>query len=262
MARTTVQHVTNLDRKQPETAERIKAFDEALSTRLGDPTHELPDVMPGSSFFLKDIAEDGEPAPDEPAYADGEEGAFSQDDFTPDNSFDTYLNAELLLPDSGDKVVRARVVKRAKGEDGNPIGLQHKNPLFDTCAYTVEFPDRSTAEYQANIIAENLFSQSDSEGGQFMVMKEICDHQKDGRAISISNGFMTSKNGNRMPKQTTTGWQLLVEWKDGSSTGRISKSPNLWSLQSMPWPTRLLKNSPSSGGLLPCCGDETGLSPS
>ena len=76
MARTTVQHVTDLDQKQPETAERIKTFDEALSTRLRDPTHELPDVVPGSSFFLEDIAKDGEPAPDEPVYADGEEDAF------------------------------------------------------------------------------------------------------------------------------------------------------------------------------------------
>ncbi len=56
----------------------------------------------------------------EPAVAEGEEGAYEQDDFTPD-AFDTYLNAELLLPDSGNNIVRARVVKRAKGEDGNPL---------------------------------------------------------------------------------------------------------------------------------------------
>ena len=36
-------------------AERIKAFDIALSTRLRDATHELPDVVPGSSFFLEEI---------------------------------------------------------------------------------------------------------------------------------------------------------------------------------------------------------------
>ena len=119
---------------------------------------------------------------------------------------DAFLNAELLLPDSGDDVVRARAIKRAKGEDGNPLGLHDKNPLFDTRECTVEFPDGSTAEYQANIIAENLFSQSDSEGRQHVVMKEISDHKKDGRAIPMSNGFTTSKNGNKVPKQTTIGW--------------------------------------------------------
>ena len=68
VARTTVQHVTDLHRKQPEEAERIKTFDKALSTRLGDATHELPDVVPGSSFFLIDIAEDDESPPGEPIY--------------------------------------------------------------------------------------------------------------------------------------------------------------------------------------------------
>jgi hypothetical protein len=141
--------------------------------------------------------------------------ALSRSDFTPD-LFDACLNAELLLPDSGNNTVRARVVKQAKGKDGNPIGSQHNNPLFDTCVYTVEFPDGSTAKHQANVIAENLFSQSDLEGQQCMVMKETCDHRKDGRAIPILDGFTTSKNGNKCPK-TTIGWQLLVEWNNGSS---------------------------------------------
>jgi hypothetical protein len=81
LAWTTVQHVTDLDRKQPETAERIKAFDVALSTRLGDATHVMPDVIPSSSFFLEDVAEEGEegePVTNERVYADGQEGAFSQ----------------------------------------------------------------------------------------------------------------------------------------------------------------------------------------
>jgi hypothetical protein len=62
LARTTIQHIMDLDRKQPETGERIKAFDTALSTRLGDAAHELPDIIPNSSFFLEDIAEDDEPS--------------------------------------------------------------------------------------------------------------------------------------------------------------------------------------------------------
>ena len=73
MARTAVQHVTDLDRRQPETAERIKAFDAAFSTGLGDANHELPDVVPGSSFFLEDVAENDESEPAEPVHADGKE---------------------------------------------------------------------------------------------------------------------------------------------------------------------------------------------
>jgi hypothetical protein len=226
LARTAVQHVTDLDQRQPETAKKIKVFDAALSTRLGDATHELPDVVPGSSFFLEDLAEeteDGEPANNEPVYADGEEGAFLQDDCAPD-SFDAYLNAELLLPDSGDNAVRARAVKRSKGKDGNPIGLHHKNPLFDTRQHTVEFPDGSTAEYQANIIAENLFSQSDSEGRQHMVMKEICDHRKKMAAPFRSRMAMRQV---RMVTSVRSRRQLAGNsWSSGKTearTGQTSK---------------------------------------
>jgi hypothetical protein len=83
LARTAVQRVTDLDWKQPGTAERIKAFDAALSMRLRDATHQLPDVVSGGSFFLGDVAEDDDPEPGKPVCADGKEGAFSQDDFTP-----------------------------------------------------------------------------------------------------------------------------------------------------------------------------------
>jgi hypothetical protein len=125
------------------------------------------------------VEEEDAPEPAEPVHADGEEGAFSQDDFTPD-LHDAFLNAELPLPDSGDNVVRAQVIKRAKGEDGNPLGLHDKNSLFDTRKCTMEFLDGSIAECQANIIAENLLSRLDSEGRQHMAMKETSDHKKDG----------------------------------------------------------------------------------
>jgi hypothetical protein len=77
-------------------------------------------------------------------------------------------------------------MKHAKGEDGNPIGLQH---FFDTREYTVEFGDGSTAAYTANSIAQNIFVQVGSEGKQYMILGKICNHNKDGRAILQSDGF-------------------------------------------------------------------------
>ena len=95
--------------------ERIKAFDDAaLSTRLRDAAHELPGIILISSFFLQDVAEDDKAA-FKPVYdADGKKGAFLQYDSTPD-AFDTYVNAQLLLPDSNEDGVQACVVKHAKG---------------------------------------------------------------------------------------------------------------------------------------------------
>jgi hypothetical protein len=54
LARTTVQHVTDMDRRVHETSERIRTFDEELETRPGDETHLLPDIVPGSSFYIEE----------------------------------------------------------------------------------------------------------------------------------------------------------------------------------------------------------------
>jgi hypothetical protein len=128
------------------------------------------------------------------------------------DEMDNYMNSELLLP-SGDNLVRARAIKRAKGEDGNPIGLHHKNPLFDTREYTVKVAYGSTTEYQAHIIAENLFSQADLEGKQYMILKEISNHKKDGQAIQIADGFTVSKNGNKVSEKMTIASCQIEGWK-------------------------------------------------
>jgi hypothetical protein len=72
--------------------------------------------------------------------------------------------------------------------------------------------------YTANIIAENLFSQCDSEGRSFLFLKEIVDHSKDNSAVSIAEGFTVGFNGNKVPKKTTRGWKLLCQWKDDTTT--------------------------------------------
>ena len=48
-------------------------------------------------------------------------------------------------------------------------------------------------------------------------MKEIVDHKKDHIAIPISGGKLRIYNGNKIPKVTTRGWKLLVEWRDGQT---------------------------------------------
>jgi hypothetical protein len=48
-------------------------------------------------------------------------------------------------------------------------------------------------------------------------LEEIIDHKKNASAISITDGFTTSHNGNPVPKKMTRGWQLLCQWKDRSS---------------------------------------------
>jgi hypothetical protein len=46
---------------------------------------------------------------------------------------------------------------------------------------------------------------------------EIIDHAKDNTDVTITDGYTMSSYGNRVPKQTTKGWKLLCQWRDGSS---------------------------------------------
>jgi hypothetical protein len=137
---------------------------------------------------------------------DGDETQPEQDSFTPEG-YDNMINAEIMIP-KGDGTIVGKVIKRAKGEDGNPIGLRNFNPLLDTREYEVLMLDCATASYTANVIAENLYSQVDSEGRQFLMLDEISDHRKDKTAYAKDNGYVISHNGNKTPRQTAQGWQL------------------------------------------------------
>ena len=65
--------------------------------------------------------------------------------------------------------------------------------------------DGAERELQHNIIAENMFSQADSEGRQYMLLAEITDHKRMKDAIPIKDGTIKSKNGNVHKKKTTKG---------------------------------------------------------
>ena len=55
----------------------------------------------------------------------------------------------------------ARVTKRLKDNDGNPIGKSNKFSILNTRQYEVEFKDGYKEALSANLIAQNIFSQVD-----------------------------------------------------------------------------------------------------
>jgi hypothetical protein len=75
--------------------------------------------------------------------------------------------------------------------------------LFDSREYEIEFADGTRDKYQANVIAENMFAQVDSEGNQFLLLQEVTDHKKDHSAIPISDGTVQGANGQAKPKVMT-----------------------------------------------------------
>ena len=58
----------------------------------------------------------------------------------------------------------------------------------------------------------------DDEVNQYLLMNEITDHRKDNTDIPISDGMTHVHNGNESTKIITRSWELLVEWKDGSTS--------------------------------------------
>ena len=84
------------------------------------------------------------------------------------------------------------------------------NPFLDTQEYGVEFSDCSYHELTAEKIEGSMLSNIDDEGRNFQLLSDMTDHKSDGNVISISDGFIKSINGNNLPNNTTSGWELQV----------------------------------------------------
>ncbi len=138
--------------------------------------------------------------------------------FTPYMYDDTYLNMELALPRGGGEVEFARVVKRMRDKDGLPLGTANDNPILDSRVYEVEFPDGHKASLAANVKAENLFAQVDPEENCLALFDDVIVYRTNGKQVEMDDGFVTTPTGTKRKKETTVGWEMLLQWKDGSTT--------------------------------------------
>ena len=133
------------------------------------------------------------------------------------------MNIEIVLPHDGEGPEYAKVTKRLRDANGLPIGTANDNPILDSRIYEVEYLDGHRASLTANTIAENLFSQVDEEGNRFALLDAVIDHRVDGTEVKQDDAFITSANGGRRRKETTKGWEILLQWKDGSTTWEAMK---------------------------------------
>ena len=128
---------------------------------------------------------------------------------------DLLINAEVLLP-QGEAQQMAKVIRCSIDINGNIIG-DLKTPSLNSLVYDVEFPDGAVKQYAANVIAENLLSQVDSNGCHTQELIQIVLHEQMGNALSSKNAYITTKRGVRKLCQTTIGWKFLCEFRDGSN---------------------------------------------
>ena len=211
--RSTVRSLTEDEKMDPDEIEERKAFNKIISKKLGGPLKigqfkddpELADMETPS--FLP--YEDDETKPNIQPDMD------EMDEDDPD-TYDQYVGATVKLP-IGDKFVAGKVRGRKRELDGSVKGRANPNPILDTRTYEVEFPDGQVTEYTANVIAESMYAQCDVEGNEFLLLDSIVDHHKDGDAVKMQDAYI-QHGSNRKLRQTTKGWKLCVEWKDGSTS--------------------------------------------
>ena len=212
-ARSTVRSILPEEKASDEFKSRLAELDKTIIAKCGDPVTQatLDAAFP----------EDSLPYEDEALISispvEGEEQVPDIDDegiVTPEET-DEFMNAEVSLP-RGDGYQRAVVSHRKRDRGGNLIGRRNNNPLLDTRVYEARFPDGEAIEVAANVVAESLFRVCDSDGNEFLLIKEILDHKSDETAVPESDGWIKRKE-NRPPerRKTTKGWHLLIEWADG-----------------------------------------------
>ena len=198
------------EKQKPEMLARQKKFKDELAQRLGDPVTE------------SDLAEAGIDAttPVYERYEDDVDGTIPSapdtTEVTPEDA-DFYVGAEVNLPFGG-TVQQARVLRRARDEDGEPTGVANENPILDTRTYEVAFPDGRTAEFGANAIAEHMFMQCDPDGKQTLLLDGIVGLRCDEKVAVKKADRYVWVNGRRYHKKTTAGWEVCCLWKNGATS--------------------------------------------
>jgi hypothetical protein len=148
---------------------------------------------------------------------DDQEQAFAPDrDDLPDDACDNCIGAELTLQ-QGDEATTARVKRRKLDDFGNAIRKANPNPILDARLHTLEYANGIEAECSANVIAENMWAQCDIDGNQCQPLEAIIDHKSDEHAVQRADGYVVV-NGRKHMKKSTKGWELCIQWKDGSTS--------------------------------------------
>ena len=128
IARTTVQHVVLDDYLNDDVKHDIESFDRSVEERL------LDQNFMADPADLSSIQDKPDKVPNGIARTMEEYGDMTITDMLldandiKDDVIDKYLNSELLFSVGTGSERRGRVVKRAKGTSGEPIGRAHSNP--------------------------------------------------------------------------------------------------------------------------------------
>ena len=213
VSRTLVQRVTRLEMGEEATQKRTVAFDETIKLRLRDHAHTLEEngKVESLDWSTHPFGHDLDFQEEFNSITSNQEVKDDDDHFTQD-TYDTYVNMELALPQGDSLEPRmARVTKRLKDANGIPIGTADDNPLLNTRIYEVEYLDGECASLSANHIAEKLFAQVEDDGNRQVLMKEIIDYRTNGQEVKHQDAFIMTRTGTKRRRESTKGWEILTE---------------------------------------------------
>ena len=71
------------------------------------------------------------------------------------------------------------------------------------------------SELTVNAIAEAMFAQCDEDGIEYVLFDSFVDFRKDGTALFMAEVVV---KGRPSLHQTTVGWQLCFQWKEGTTS--------------------------------------------
>jgi len=202
----TVQRVTHLEQQTDVVKERMQDYSNKINLKFKEGRLNWQDLMDNDPDFAEEFGRvfDNSDVPEADAV------------FDPD-AYDHLVNAEFTI-DSGNGRKFAKVTKRFRDKNGMPIGTANENPLLDTRMYEVQHIDGSKQALAANIIAENIFDSVDGTGRQELQIDTIVGHRKTTEAIPKGEEFVRASNGVNRRIETTKGWEVLIQWNDGSTT--------------------------------------------
>ena len=153
VSRSSVWKATNLELQTENVKGIFDEFDTTIKQIVKDDNFPVDGDKPDPEMWA-DLADADEDFQEEFFKVYGDENVKEADDFTPEIMDNTYLNMELSLPRDGEEPAFAKVRKRMKDDNGNPVGRAHQNPILDTRMFEVEFLDGTTQAMAANVIAE------------------------------------------------------------------------------------------------------------
>lgn len=217
IATATVQCVIQSELEDSKIEHLVEEFNKKLEDKLDDTNfqnEELNDVTCSDDPLSKNMAHENN-APRGVTLTDAQFGdltgtpAMDADDMcATEEAVDKHIGAQWLLDVDGEPQ-RGKIVKRDTDSSENKICDTHKNPLLDSREFMVAFPYQSMENHKVNQIAEAIHSQVDEEDNVHCLLNEIVGYKKDRTALTKEDGHWISKNGNKTPKKTTRGLQLV-----------------------------------------------------